>query len=1489
MKTWKRALALVLALVMALSLVALPSFAEGEEKDTYSVVINYVFADGSQAAPSWTATLARGSAYHNTVTSPTVVGYTPDKGSVELNFAAIHKDETYKVTYSPALVDVTVRHLLQNAEGDNYTLDESQNLKMRTGSDVGGNLAKTYPGFTALLYETTTKVAADGSTVVEIKYDRNYYLLNLNLDGGWGVEPIYARYGAPVSLGTPVKAGYTFNGWNPEFALTTMPAQDTTYTAQWKAPDSAKVTVVIWGENANDEGYSYYDSINTTGKPGETFNASGIIHEPYTLANYGIVATASGVTPEEEAVKYFTKLGLEDGKIYYFNDRGSSSNGDKYYYYTDGSFYEYDSKPTDYIGTQLGRESCSEGFLHTTDYFYKYEAKRNASSGIWTLRKSDTATVSADGTTVVNVYYDRVEKTLHFRKANSSSDTYGTITAKWGASIRDQFNAKSKAAGTSNWSENSDASGPWTSYLDAMPAKDMTFYAYTKGSGTSTAYYYVEGLDGKDKLYYENVSTGTGYTVTVEEFIRINGFTFNADRSAKVGDKFDNSKFYYTRNSYNLVFNDGVKDVKTETVKYEESLSGYGFTPTIPADLYEKDSRVFAGWYLNPECTGEEYKLNEHTMPADNVLLYAKWAPVEHKVTYSQTEGGDRLYEEDVPHGSLAGYGEEPTYNKRTFVGWFYKDENGVEHAFHPSMPVRRNMDLYAKWRTDVAMSYTIRYAIQNENGSRTYIAEDTTGSALAESTKTFEAKTGADLYADYRTGYFPQVSSHSMVISLDNPEQNEYTFIYVKKQAVNYTVRYLEKGTNTVLHEDKKDSTSAAVVTEKFVAINGYAPDAYQKRLVLSADENQNVITFWYVRDEVHAPVQIIHWVQNIAGDGYTEYQSSTNLNGVINKTYSADPIAITGFEYARGTVEAGASVTVVPAGQNPSGTLTADGLVLNLYYDRIQYPYEFRFVNSYTGEDITDYTFPGATKGNARFGDRVTYTAPERLGDLGYKLDTAKSSASQAIDIRIEDPANVAKLNVKTFYYIPYFNVVHVQRDPATENVTRTPNEVDLTTSIVDNRYDLTAQVAAGYLYGGSFSDAACTVVQEYGAENPTSFTPTRGQTYYIWEVPDTYLRPSNYRVARHIDGVQTLCKLYPLTTADRLLYKEVGFSAYFGNDTASVVDIKSGSNNAEFETPVANPGAATVYQMVKAARNGKVETTVYVMDGKLSSVNADITDGTANGKPIDPGYIGGARLTDDQFAKFKTDGITYTPYWITLDGVKVTGTMQRNLTFDASEPNVAQIKRIPVATTCTYVEDTPAVRLLNFATAFNMDDSQTTVDTRITVTVQDGASTYTTKVQPGDPVELTPNGQDGKLFAGWYVDGKVSDLSGFTADTTVVAKYVDGSYLDLDYSRIGLLRVRGVTLISAVDDEDNYQDVGIMVNGEPVSSVRFASRYMLFNTPSSMFGVARGSRFVIADQSLYGSGALEVTPYWITMDGTTVLGQSHTLHYTSRSIWE
>lgn len=123
MKTWKRALALVLALVMALSLVALPSFAAGEdEKDTYDVIINYVFANdqSKQAADPWTATVKKGDTLNVTVTSPAVVGYTPSQAQVTFN-KAINKDTTVTVTYTPAIVNFTVVHYQQNVNDDNYT------------------------------------------------------------------------------------------------------------------------------------------------------------------------------------------------------------------------------------------------------------------------------------------------------------------------------------------------------------------------------------------------------------------------------------------------------------------------------------------------------------------------------------------------------------------------------------------------------------------------------------------------------------------------------------------------------------------------------------------------------------------------------------------------------------------------------------------------------------------------------------------------------------------------------------------------------------------------------------------------------------------------------------------------------------------------------------------------------------------------------------------------------------------------------------------------------------------------------------------------------------------------------------------------------------------------------------------------------------------------------------------------------------------------
>lgn len=1140
--------------------------------ETYHIRINYVFEDGEQAANPWTAKLAAGSSYSATVVSPAIVGYAPkaEQTKIDVNVEKISDNVTIDVYYYPSEVSFTVRHYQQNTDNDDYTLVKTEPKTGYTNAQVGDKLAAADTGFYSLLYDTTVRIAADGSTVIDIKYDRRYYLLNFNLDGGYGVEPIYARYGAPVSVGTPAKAGYTFAGWDKELPET-VPAENVTYKALWTIGDQAKVTVVIWGENADDEKYSFYGNSEIQAKPGTTLTKDDLTHilicekeehnheaagctltcsHVHTLPCYGLRANASSTNPNNNRASwnhsdteaYFSNLGLEDGYLYYDNENAMLDSVDNYYLRLNGAYYKLNSKQFNALkGEEVGK--TSDNTRYYPDYYYKYKVNISGMScththsdacytcgkeahthgescytspldmdaTLWKLVKSDKITVAADGTSIINVYYDRKEFTLHFRKANSGRDDYGTITAKWGANIRDAFNAKGASAGTYNWSEKSNADNPWTSYLDVMPTEERMYYANKDYIDTSTAQYYVEGLDGKDELFYTSIASGTSLLVSEEEFIEITGFTFNAARSTKTGKNFNGAKFYYTRNSYTLKFynyNGEVTDKKT-TVKYEAPLGSYNFTPDYPAGL-EPNAYEFGGWYTTAGCyAGSEADLNAMTMPASDVILYAKWVPKTHTVKTWLTDkldeavnvGNSNSNVQTVPHGSTAEAPAEPVRAPYKFIGWFYKDDTGTEKAFDFSMPVHRDLDLYAKWSSSTLVEYTIKY--QLEDG--TIIAPDTTGSALAVTTKTFDAKAGDELNEGYRTGYYPLTNSHSMVMNIDGG--NEFIFYYVAKEKVPYTVKYLEKGTNIELAESKTVETTAAVVTETFVPIAGYRPDAYQKRLVLSATESENVIIFYYEKDSVHAPVQVIHWTQNIAGEGYTEYQSSTDLNGEIGKDYSETQLTIPGFVYNANPEH---QVDGYPA--QASGTLTPAGLVLNLYYDRILYPYEFRFL-----EQGTDNKLAESVTSTARYQAQVTQDAKDIPG---YTLASADS---QSIIIDIEDGTTAVK-NVKTFYYTEQtvdikYEVVGPEGCGTLDNYQE--NQLKVTTGEVKGSAPTAAE---GFKFVGWYKDEDCTQPVDADWVKDNKLTPQKTKEYGTEAEPQMGYEAATY-YAKFEDDVAQL----------------------------------------------------------------------------------------------------------------------------------------------------------------------------------------------------------------------------------------------------------------------------------------------------------------------------------------------------------------------------
>lgn len=472
----------------------------------------------------------------------------------------------------------------------------------------------------------------------------------------------------------------------------------------------------------------------------------------------------------------------------------------------------------------------------------------------------------------------------------------------------------------------------------------------------------------------------------------------------------------------------------------------------------------------------------------------------------------------------------------------------------------------------------------------------------------------------------------------------------------------------------------------------------------------------------------------------------------------------------------------------------------------------------------------------------------------------------------------------------YFPYFTVTHIQSN-VNDNGVNYGTDGGSTKHRVPTdgtKFSLTSVVTENYLYGGSFNGEDCTTVQTYAnGENPTAFTPVNQTTYYIWEVPDTYLTPRNYNVWRHLpenNGQQTVVRLYPLTAADRTLYKQVGF-VIDGQDYVS--------GCGEFGTAISN-AAPTLYQTAVATKNGQHYQTLYLSKGAIKASSTAIDEsGLVSGQHIDDGCLAGIRLDAEGMTKFESaNGVTFQPYWITLDNVKVYGATARTCTYVANS-TTAKVTNANNPLPCEYVGDTVATQAMSFAKSFTMDDSQPVVDESLTVTVVDGSNTTQVKVAPNGSVrdQVAYQAPAGKVFAGWFTDRGCTvpaDLDCITQDTTIYAKYVSDSYLDLHYVRNGLFRLRGVTLISAVDNPANYQESGIIVDGVKVP-VAYANRYRLFYTASGLFGAARNAKLMITQQSLSGSGTLEVTPYWVTLDGTQVLGQTHTLNYNTRTIWE
>lgn len=469
--------------------------------------------------------------------------------------------------------------------------------------------------------------------------------------------------------------------------------------------------------------------------------------------------------------------------------------------------------------------------------------------------------------------------------------------------------------------------------------------------------------------------------------------------------------------------------------------------------------------------------------------------------------------------------------------------------------------------------------------------------------------------------------------------------------------------------------------------------------------------------------------------------------------------------------------------------------------------------------------------------------------------------------------------------FAYTQSFNVVHVKFDVnETSTVeTKTTHTVEL--------FNLTSVVSNGFIYGGAFSDAACETVQDFEpGQNATAFTPTAGATYYIWEADAQFLSPRNLSCWNHVsENTVDVTGFYLVTPVDRLNYREVGFMV--GSETLPA---------KQFTETYINESGVESTQVLTGSK-------CYVYD----TVKVDLNNGTSDKYNVSNVNIGKTRGYLACYGMDKTTywqnadaEITFTPYWITLDGVKV-APQTRTAKYLGQGPDAdGNHKKFRVVRTAAsgianaFVDDAQQENMLvlmnsYFANGAPINPVDEPVQGNI-VTVHDGETLYTVAAE-NNAVQLDYIGVEGKLFAGWFADEACTvpaDLSNITESIDVYAKYVSDSYLGLRYYRNGFFRLRSLTLVSAIDG-NNYAETGFIVNGEKISVSDYSTRYGL-RSARSLFGrgVAKDALVMSCDYAFDGityGARLNITPYWVTLDGTTVRGETRTLTYNWYGITE
>ena len=725
----------------------------------------------------------------------------------------------------------TVIHWLENADDDNYTLEESVRETGTTGTETKAQ-AKKYEGFTVQTIEQKT-IVGDGSTIVNVYYKRDIYevkfiglacgkeehrhtLMCYDLRGNLtcGKEKhkhnssckgeitsltIRAKHGANISDKWP-----TYNGsstWSTsdggstyQVNIDTMPLGGAKFYGPktgYGSETAYYYVEVLPGEKGTTtiDGITYKEDHHDT-SPGEGYTVSKEDQYPITGFTFNKNVSTSIGNYYDGAKFYYTRNSYE---ITFINGgKTEKTESRKYQQNISDVTYTPPTRP-DGVPTNFTFAGWYDNELCEGDPFV-FTGKTMPANGITLYAKWQAPQVNA--TVYLSASADSKPETFSvpYGKKITESEGFNAIIARIKAETGEAPSAWFVVTGE----------GRVLFDLDTPLYSSVTLYPFFASSSEGyTVTYEEEGTDepAKDEQKY---LTGSRAGILAP----VNGENFRAWKTEDNTLIHPGDKITVTKNiTLTAVY---TNKPQTVTITYHYNFgdntqpfidSGYPKNTTATVRSYdyvgftEPTGYKFLGWATTPDSNKIEYAAGDPVFVdanGDNDL-WAVWSRKSYKVTWLD-EDGSLLREDTVEYGEMPEYGANPTkaadaQYTYTFKGWTPKVKTVTGDAVYTAVYEKAVNKYTVTWKNDDGS--VLRTDKNVEYGTMPNYGANPTKAADAQYTYTFKGwdKDYTEVKGNqtYVAVYEKTTNKYNVTYDLDGGEWTEATneFPYEYKATV--------------------------------------------------------------------------------------------------------------------------------------------------------------------------------------------------------------------------------------------------------------------------------------------------------------------------------------------------------------------------------------------------------------------------------------------------------------------------------------------------------------------------------------------------------------------------------------------------------------------------------------------------------------------------------------------------------------------------------